>query len=98
MYVAKDHHDFHAALGGQTGLRNLSLRADPESTSRDDIEAIMAALCSLQELRVLTLARVSDYFSDEHLSLLAQCLPHLEELAIGGYGISDAVLTNICRL
>jgi len=57
LYLVKDHQDFHAALGAQSSLRELTLRADPDPPTRDDIEAIMMALCSLQELRNLNLAR-----------------------------------------
>lgn len=46
-YVVKDHHDFHQALSQQKGLRSLLLRADPDPTSRDDLETLMNAFCSL---------------------------------------------------
>ncbi|GAB7363141.1 hypothetical protein MBLNU230_g3427t2 [Neophaeotheca triangularis] len=98
MYLVKDHHDFHQSLANQPTLRRLLLRADPEAMSRDDIEKLMNAFCSLTELRELNLTRISDFFSDEHIKLLASHLPNLEELYIGGYGISDAVWGSLATL
>lgn len=98
MYLVMDHRDFHQSLAQQPTLRRLLLRADPEAMSRDDIEALMNAFCSLTELRELNLTRISDYLSDEHIKLLASHLPNLEELYIGGYGISDAVWQSLAAL
>ncbi|KAF2167707.1 hypothetical protein M409DRAFT_65831 [Zasmidium cellare ATCC 36951] len=98
MYVVKDHHDFHQALSQQKRLRSLLLRADPDPVTRDDLETLMDAFCSLKDLRELRLTRISDYFSDEHIGLIAQQLPNLEDLYIGGYGVSDAVFTHLTNL
>ena len=98
MYVLKDHHDFHQALTQQPSLRQLHLRANPDPTTRDDLETVMNALCSLKALQGLRLIRISDYFSDEHIGLLARHLPDLEDLSVGGYGISDACLPGITTL
>ncbi|KAK4494039.1 hypothetical protein PRZ48_015226 [Zasmidium cellare] len=98
MYVVKDHHDFHQALSQQKGLRSLLLRADPDPVTRDDLDILMDAFCSLKDLRELRLTRISDYFSDEHIGLIAQQLPNLEDLYIGGYGVSDAVFTHLTNL
>ena len=98
MYVVKDHHDFHRALALQTGLESLQLYADPDPTSRDDIEVLTDTFCSLKSLRELRLTRLSDYFSDQHIALLAHQLPKLEVLNIGGYGISDSVLDDLLVL
>ena len=98
MYVVKDHHDFHTALKDQPTLRRLHLCADPDPMSRDDIETLMNTLCSLTSLRELKLTRISDYFSNPQINLLASYLPDLEDLYIGGYGISDAILPNIAKL
>lgn len=51
-----------------------------------------------QELRELNLTRISDYFSDEHIALIAQQLRNLEDLYIGGYGVSDAVFPHLTEL
>ncbi|TKA70060.1 hypothetical protein B0A55_06241 [Friedmanniomyces simplex] len=91
MYQVRDHHAFHAALGMQSSLQSLSLRADPDTMTRDDVEVLLDALCRLTTLRDLSLFRISDYFSDEHIKLLAQHLKLLETIYIGGYGITDIV-------
>lgn len=97
-YIVKDHHDFHRALNQQPTIRRLHLRADPDPTTRDDIETLMNAFCALRGLRELRLTRISDYFTDEHIKLLVEHLPELEEFSIGGYGISDAVLKGMAKL
>ena len=98
MYVVQDHRDFHQALSQQPSLRRLLLRADPDPATRDDIDALMDAFTSLRDLRELSLFRISDYFTDTHISRLAVSLPNLEELYIGGYGISDAVFDSLAGL
>lgn len=98
MYVVKDHHDFHQALTQQRGLQTLQLRADPDPVSRDDVDTLINALCSLSNLQDLRLVRISDYFSDEHIKILSRYLPELRDLFIGGYGISDAVLGELANL
>lgn len=98
MYSMKDHADFHQALTRQQDLQTLHLKADPDPTSRDDVETLINALCSLPHLQDLRLVRISDYFSDEHVKLLTRYLPDLRELFIGGYGISDAALTEVANL
>lgn len=98
MYVVKDHRDFHQALSQQPGLQQLLLRADPDPVIRDDIDTLIDAFTSLKELRELSLFRISDYFSDSHIGMLAISLPNLEELYVGGYGISDAVFSSLAEL
>lgn len=66
--------------------------------SRDDLEVLTDTLCSLTNLEKLKLVRISDYFSDEHISMIARSLPALDDLSIGGYGISDAVWSSIGTL
>ena len=97
-YIVKDHHDFHTALNQQPTLRRLHLRADPDPPTLHDIETLMNAFCALKGLHELSLTRISDYFTDEHIKLLAEHLPDLEEFSIGGYGISDAVLNGVAKL
>ncbi|RMX92183.1 hypothetical protein D0868_13556 [Hortaea werneckii] len=98
LYVLKDHHHFHRALKHQLNLESLVLRADPDPVSRDDIEILMATITSLKQLKRLDLFRTSDYFSNDQIIQLAQSLPMLETLYIGGYGISDAVLHSVAHL
>ncbi|EMC92646.1 hypothetical protein BAUCODRAFT_95801 [Baudoinia panamericana UAMH 10762] len=98
MYVVKDHHDFHRALGRQSSLHSLTLRAEPEPVTRDDMEILMNTFCSLVHLRDLNLHRISDYISDDHVALLARALPQLESFSVGGYGISDMALASVAQL
>ncbi|KAK5118045.1 hypothetical protein LTR62_004091 [Meristemomyces frigidus] len=98
FYQIKEHHDFHRALAGQTELRSLHLRADAEAVTRDDMEILLDVLCSLHNLQHLDLMRTSEYFSDDHILLLARHMPQLEYLYVGGYGISDAVLVGVSQL
>lgn len=65
---------------------------------RRSVPALQQLTCCVQDLRELRLTRISDYFSDEHIDLIAQQLPKLEDLYIGGYGVSDAVLTHLTNL
>lgn len=97
-YVARDHHDFHRALGEQPSLRSLMLSADPEAMVRDDVETLMSAFCSLKDLRQLRLYRISDYFTDEQIVMLTQNLTKLEDLDITGYGVSDAIWSSLAKL
>jgi hypothetical protein len=98
MYVLKDHHSFHQAFSHQPGLRSLLLRADADLSTRDDQELLVSSLCSLKELRELRLTRITDYFTDAHIGLLAVNLPNLEDLYVGGYGVSDAVFLPLSEL
>lgn len=98
MYIVKDHHDFHESLGQKSSLREVLLRADPEAMGRDDLEVLMNTFCALTNLRTLNLTRISDYFNDEHIKLLARNLPELEDLYVGGFGITDAVLVDLASL
>lgn len=98
MYIVKDHADFHQALTQQQSLQTLHLKADPDPTSRDSVEMLINTLCSLTKLQDLRLVRISDYFSDEHIKVITRYLPELRDLFIGGYGISDAALTELATL
>ncbi|KAK3074357.1 hypothetical protein LTR53_003286 [Teratosphaeriaceae sp. CCFEE 6253] len=98
LYQAKDHHDFHKALGTQSGLQSLLLRADPDPMTRDDVEAVLDGLCRLTGLRELNLLGISDYLSDHHIETLAQHLKRLVTIYIGGYGITDAVFNDVATL
>ena len=98
MYIVKDHHDFHGALEEQTSLRMLRLSADAEAATRDDLDVLLNTIGSLKDLQQLKLTRVSDFFTDRHIIFLAKQLRNLEELYIGGYGISDAILPAIANM
>ena len=98
MYLVKDHEDFHQAIGQKSSLRELLLRADPEGLGRDHIDTLMTSICSLKDLRLLNLTRISDFFSDQHIKVFAHHLENLEDLYIGGYGITDGVWDSVARL
>lgn len=98
MYVVGEHRNFHRALSQQPSLRRLLLLADPDPITRDDIDILMEAFTSLTDLRELSLFRISDYFTDTQIGMLADSLPHLEDLYVGGYGISDAVFNRLAQL
>ncbi len=54
--------------------------------------------CQLEGLTVLRLQRIADYFDDENICKLARSLPKLEVLVVGGWDITDAVLTELRTL
>ena len=58
----------------------------------------MNTFCSLKGLRQLTLIRLSDYFTDEHISMVSPSLPQLESLYIGGFGATDTALIGLAEL
>jgi hypothetical protein len=97
-YLVKDHRDFHQSLGQELSLQELSLRADPEGLGRDDLETLITSICSLSNLRHLTLTRISDFFTDNHIEAVARNLESLEHIYIGGYGITDVVWDSVARL
>ncbi|KAI5356943.1 putative leucine-rich repeat domain superfamily [Septoria linicola] len=98
MYVVNNHREFHQALTQQPDLTRLLLRADPDPATRDDIDTLIDSFVSLKALRELGLWRISDYFTDAHIGMLAQQLPKLEELYVGGYGISDSCFNDLAQL
>ncbi|KAK0925319.1 hypothetical protein LTS16_003968 [Friedmanniomyces endolithicus] len=100
MYQAKNQHGFHSALSTQSSLKRLDICADPDIMTRDDNDTsiVLDSLCHLTELQTLQLFRISHYFSDEHIKLLAQHLPRLDALYIGGYGITDDVWSAVGTL
>ena len=80
---------FHSALAHQAAsLTSLALRSEGEDCEAD---ALVDALSHLSHLVDLRLFGVSDYFQDHHIITLATSMPLLEELAVNGWGISDAV-------
>lgn len=98
MYLVKDHRDFHQSLGQELSLQELSLRADPEDVGRDDLDTMTTSICSLSNLRHLTLTRISDFFTDQHIQAFAHHLENLEHIYVGGYGITDGVWDSVARL
>lgn len=98
MYMMKDHPEFHQALGKQYRLQSLLLKADPESSSDEELELFCTSLCSLRDLRYLELKGISENFQDTHVSLLAECLLKLEELTVVGSYLEDSSLEKLSNL
>ena len=97
-YVMKDSREFHQALAHQGTLQRVWLKGDGEEVMRDDLDTLVDALSTLHHLRDLRLRDVSDYFKDEHICQLARSLPELEEFFTSGYGITDAIWTDVASL
>ena len=97
-YVMKDSRAFHQALAHQQTLRYVLLKGEPEKIVRDDVDVLVDSLSKLKMVTNLRLRDIGDYFRDEHICLLARNLPHLEEWATSGYGISDAIWADISSL
>lgn len=98
MYVLREHQAFHAAIGLQTKLQSLFLKADPDPLEPTARNQLCDAVCELTDLRHLHLMRTSDYFQDDQLQLLGENLLKLEDLFIGGWLLSDSTLTTLSNL
>ena len=99
MYILRHHDEFHRALSQQTTLRSLHLMANPETSAPEYLSDFLRdSLESLTGLRDLRLVRISDYFSDYSIERIARSMPHLTDLCIGGFNISDVALRKIASL
>lgn len=100
MYVASTAEDFHQALSLQPTLQSLILRADPEPVTGepDYLTTLVNTLCLLKDLKELRLHRISEYFTDVHIRVLAMSLPNLGELYVGGYNITDKIFDQMTKL
>jgi hypothetical protein len=98
MYVLREHQEFHAAIGLQTKLQSLHLKADPDPLEPVARNQLCEALCELQDLRYLHLIRSSDYFQDDQLQLLAENLLNLEDLLVSGWLLTDQSLNALSNL
>lgn len=98
MYMLKDHKDFHLAIGKQTKLRSLLLKADPEPLTPDARDILVEQLCQLRDLKYLKLTRTSDYFQDYHVQALAENLLSLEDFLVAGWQLSDYCLDKVSNL
>ena len=88
--------DFHAALNSQSSsLRTLILQGDGESA---DCDLLVSSLCHLSHLRDLHLLHLSDFLQNSHIKALANSMPDLEELVIGGWNINDDVWSSLASL
>jgi len=98
LYMVKDNQDFHRAIGRQSNLTSLLLKADADGAFGDDVETLCNCICGLKSLKRLSLTRITEYFSDAQIANLSKHLPSLEELLIDGYGITDLSLENLSGL
>ncbi|PSK58745.1 hypothetical protein B9Z65_6760 [Elsinoe australis] len=98
LYPAREAQPFHLALRHQTSLRSLFLAADAEGTYGDDALLITDSLCALTQLTSLNLTKLSEYFTDAHVTRLCDNLPLLEELVVDGYDVGDKTLGKLHQL
>ena len=98
LYAAKDARDFHLALANQKTLHTLCLRGDGDDAVRDDLDAMVDSIKQLTNLRKLDLRGVADFFGDADIISILSPLPKLEEVCIGGWSITDAVLPTVAAL
>ncbi|KAG4437151.1 hypothetical protein IFR05_007353 [Cadophora sp. M221] len=97
-YTLAGAQDFHKALSHQTSLEWLELRADAETSYRDDIDVLISSVCQLTNLKHLDLLSTSDYFSTSEILTLASHLEQLEEVFFSGYDVTDALWHGISQL
>ncbi|KAI5248127.1 hypothetical protein E4T43_01625 [Aureobasidium subglaciale] len=98
MYALREHSEFHAAIGLQTKLQSLVLKADPDPLEPVARNQLCESLCELRDLRYLQLTRSSDYFQDDQLQLLGENLLNLEDLNVSGWLLSDNTLATLSNL
>jgi len=98
LYILKENQAFHQAISCQTKLASLLLKADADGSTRDDVELLCNCLCAMKSLKRLNLTRITEYFTDFHVSMLSEHLVNLEELRVDGYGITDASLDRLSSL
>jgi len=96
-YLMSESSDFHCALASQTSLQALWLKGE-SSDLGSDVDILVDSLSKLENLTDLRLREISDYFLDSHISKLAQCLRRLETWWTSGYGITDAIWSDVASL
>lgn len=98
MYALKDNQDFHRAIGRQKSLKSLVLKADADGTFGDDVSILCECVCGLKNLTELKLTRITEYFTDVHVSMISEHLLQLEDLLVDGYGMTDVSLEKLPNL
>jgi len=96
-YFMSESGDFHRALASQTSLQALWLKGD-SSDLGSDVDIFVESLSKLENLTDLRLREISDYFLDNHICKLAQCLPKLETWWTSGYAITDIIWSDVISL
>jgi hypothetical protein len=89
---------FHAALAQQPSLQRVFLNGDGEDTTYEELQVLVDALSRLPRLQVLALNQMSDNFTDNHISALAENLPSLETFYPSGFAITDKVFNSLAGL
>ena len=93
-YLMSESRDFHRALSQQTSLQDLWLKGE-SSENPEDIDVLVESLSKLENLTDMRLQEVSDYFLDRHFCTLAKNLERLEVWESSGYGITDAIWSDM---
>ena len=99
-YQMWDSRDFHQALSHQTSLQSLWLKGESNEVGQNgpDVDILVESLSKLENLTDLRLRDISDAFLDKHLCQLAKSLPRLETWWTSGWGITDAIWTDMASL
>ncbi|KAL8922635.1 MAG: hypothetical protein Q9172_003509 [Xanthocarpia lactea] len=96
-YAMADARDFHQALANQVGLQELQLQGDSDEAG-DGVATLVESLSQLVNLTDLRLQDISDYFTDEVIGRLARSLPKLEGWYTSGWGVTDAIWSDMAML
>jgi len=98
-YILRTATSFHEALSHQPTLESLTLRADNEDSSRDDVDHLLLSISQLCHLKELDLSETSEeVFTNADIKLIATNLPGLEELFVSGSDINDTIWPSISNL
>lgn len=96
-YAATDQDNLHKALVHQaSSLQRLTL-ASEAIEFRDGIDILTHSLCQLKQLRSVRLFGISQFFSDNNVSAIAEHLELLEDIFIGGQ-LDDTTLESMALL
>lgn len=96
-YLMSESQDFHRALSQQTSLQDLWLKGE-SSDNPEDVDFLVESLSKLETLTDMRLQEVSDYFLDKHFCTLAKSLQRLEVWESSGYGITDAIWSDMASM
>lgn len=97
-YDTSPNREFEEVLKNHLSLQSLSLCGDSRGFIHDHDEALVESLCNLRNLRKLRLVDISNYFTDNHICMIAKALPLLEEFWVSGYDITDGVWDDLAKL
>ncbi len=89
---------FHTALSEQASLEKVFLNGDGDDATYEELQIVVDALGRLGGLQVLALNQMSDNFTDQHISKLAENLPCLETFYPSGFAITDNVFPALTGL